>query len=205
MIYPVLLTPAVGKLTQIMGKSLDTPISSTDKQRSPFTLSVLEITLAIIVGLAAWFGLRGYLQSALPFPCDSSINDLTLNCGWTEEQAWQTLGYPLFSTYAIPLVLLLAMSGVFLVRSIRRDVRQFSVMGNLALSWPIFSVLGFFFLSVFSLIFLPIGLVLAIIATINSQELEKRYKWDWVSLPFSLAWLVVFGMFIGKLLNLYGD
>ncbi len=205
MIYPVLLTPAEGKLTQIMGKSLDTPISSTDKQRSPFTLSVLEITLAIIVGLAAWFGLRGYLQSALPFPCDSSINDLTLNCGWTEEQAWQTLGYPLFSTYAIPLVLLLAMSGVFLVRSIRRDVRQFSVMGNLALSWPIFSVLGFFFLSVFSLIFLPIGFVLAIIATINSQELEKGYKWDWFSLPFSLAWLVVFGMFIGKLLNLYGD
>jgi hypothetical protein len=188
-----------------MSISIDNPNSPTDNKRSPFTLSILEISLAIFVGLASWFGLRGFLQSALPFPCGSSVNDLTINCGWTAEQAWQTLGYPMFSTYAIPLVSLLAISSVFLVRSIRRDVRQFSVIGNLALSWPIFSFLGFFFLSVFSLIFLPIGFVLAILATINSQELDKRYKWDWVSLPFSLIWLVVFGMFIGKILNIYGD
>jgi hypothetical protein len=47
-------------------------------------------------------------------------------------------------------------------------------------------------------------LALAIRATINSGESKNR-KWDWVSLPFNLLWLVIFGLFIGKFLNSYGD
>jgi len=180
------------------------PTNLKNNKRSPFSLSALELGFAVLVGLTTWFGLRYYLHSTLPFPCGSSANSISINCGWTEKQAWDTLGYPLFSTYAIPLALFLAISGIFLIRSIRKNVDHFSSIGNMALSFPIFAFLGFFILSVFGLILLPIGLVLAILATIDSST-TKNYKWDWVSFPFNLAWLVIFGSFIGQFMNLYGD
>lgn len=175
-----------------------------NNKRSPFSLNALELGFAVLVGTATWFGLSDSLHSTLPFPCGSSINNIPIDCGWTEMQAWETLGHPLFSTYAIPLTLFLAISAIFLVRSIRKDVRHFSIIANLAFSFPIFAFLGFFFLSVFSLPCLPVGLVLSITAMINSEK-AKSYKWSWISLPFNLAWLVIFGLFIGQFLNSYGD
>ena len=180
------------------------PISSNKNKRLPFFLNGLELGFSILVGMATWFWLRCSLHSTLPFPCSSSVNGVLIDCGWTEKQAWETLGYPLFSTYAVPLALFLAFSGVFLLRSIRKNVRRFSTLGNLALSFPIFAILGFFLLSVFSLPFQPIGLALAILATINSG-MSKKHKWDWVSLPFNMAWLVIFVLFITQFLNSYGD
>ena len=187
-----------------MSKLKDNPIVLKNSERSPFSLNALELGFAVLVGVATWFWLNNSLHSTLPFPCGSSANGVSIDCGWTEQQAWETLGYPIFSTYAIPLVLFLTFSGIFFVRSIRKDVRHFSAIGNLAFSYPIFSFLGFFILSVFSLPCLPIGLVLAIIALINSGE-TKNYKWDWASLPYNLAWLVIFGLFIGQVLDSYGD
>jgi hypothetical protein len=175
-------------------------MESTDINRSPFTISIIEIVLAILVGLVTWFGLRKYIQSTLPFPCTSSSVDYISS----EEYSWQFLGYPLFSTYALPLIFFLTISTIFLVRAIRRNDLHFSVIGNLALSWPIFSFLGFLLFNTFSLVFFPIGLALSIIAMMDSV-MTKRLKWDWLSIPFNLAWLVVFGSFVGRFLSLYGD
>ena len=172
--------------------------------RLPFSLNVFELGISILVGMATWFWLRSFLHSTLPFPCGSSVNHVLIDCGWTEQQAWGALGYPLFSTYGIPFALFLGISCMFLIHSIRKNVRYFSTMGNLSLSFPIFAFVSFFLLSVFSLPFQPVGLVLAIIASINSGE-SKNHRWDWVSLPFNLLWLVVFGLFIAQFLNSYGD
>ena len=187
-----------------MNISKDNSIILNKNERSPFWLNVFELGVAVAVGVATWFALSKSLHSTLPFPCGSSVNDVSIDCGWTEKQAWETLGYPLFSTYVIPLVLFLAISSVFLVRSLRKTVGHFSTMGKLALSFPIFAFLSFSLLSVFSLPCLPLGLALSIVATINSVK-TKNYKWDWVSLPFNLTWLVIFGAFIGQFLNSYGD
>lgn len=187
-----------------MSISKDNLITSSKNERLPFSLNGLELGFSILIGMATWFWLRNSLHSTLPFPCGSSVNGVLTDCGWTEKQAWETLGYPLFSTYAIPLALFLAISGFFLIRSIRKNVHPFSIIGNLSLSFPIFAFLGFFLLSVFSLPFQPIGLALAILATINSG-MSKNHKWDWVSLLFNLSWLVIFGLFIGQFLNSYGD
>lgn len=182
----------------------DRPLMMFDNKRSPLALNAIEIGFAVFVGIGAWLGLNVFLHSVLPFPCGSSVNDIPINCGWTEEQAWETLGSPLFSTYAVPFVLFLAISAIFFVRSIRKDVYGFSAIGNLALSFPIFGFLGFYLFSVFSLFFLPVGIALAIVATINSA-ITKNHKWDWVSLPFNMIWLVIFGLFICQFLNSYGD
>ena len=187
-----------------MSISKDNLITSSKNERLPFFLNGLELGFSILVGVATWFWLRNSLHSTLPFPCGSSVNGVLTDCGWTEKQAWETLGYHLFSTYAIPLALFLAIFGFFLIRSIRKNVHPFSIIGNLSLSFPIFAFLGFFLLSVFSLPFQPIGLALAILATISSG-ISKNHKWDWVSLLFNLSWLVIFGLFIAQFLNSYGD
>jgi hypothetical protein len=54
------------------------------------------------------------------------------------------------------------------------------------------------------LVCFPVGLALSIIAMMDSV-MTKRLKWDWLSIPFNLAWLVVFGSFVGRFLILYGD
>jgi hypothetical protein len=179
-------------------------LSSHDQKRSPFSLNGLEVISVIVVSTAAWFALRWLLQNTLPSPCGSAVNEVPIDCGWTAEQAWQSLGLPLYSTYLFPLVSLLAISAVFLVRSIRQDVLHFSVFGSLALAWPIIIFIAFFLLSVFSLYCFPVGLILAIIALIEFGE-TKENKWDWVAFPFSLIWLVVFGGFVGVFLSIYGD
>jgi hypothetical protein len=174
------------------------------KRRSPFTLSVAEIIFAILVGIATWIGLHSYLQSALPFPCGNSIVNIPSDCGWTRAQAWNTLGRPLFLTYAAPLSLSLALAVVFLIRSIKRDVLHFSIMGNFALSWPLFSFLGMHLLYVFGLCLLPIGLILSSLATIKSRD-ENRNNLDWISFPLSLAWIVISVLFFRALWSAYGD
>jgi len=165
---------------------------------------MVEIISAALVGMATWFGLSSYLQSALPFPCGNSIGDIPIDCGWTGEQAWNTLGRPLFLNYAAPLSISLALATVFLIRSIKQDVLHFSRMGNFALSWPLFSFLGMHFFYVFGLCLLPIGLALAILATIDSED-EKRNKLDWISFPLSLAWIVISGIYFRGLWSAYGD
>lgn len=166
-----------------------------------FSISAVELGCSILVGGATWLGLSKFLHSAVPYSCGRGI--LT-NCGQTEQQLWETLGKPLFSTYAIPLVLFMAISGIFIIRCIRKDVRHFSTLGNLAFSFPIFAFLGFFLLSFVGLSCLPLGLLLSVLATIYSMQ-EKNYRWTWISLPFNLAWFLIFGSFIGRLLYLYGD
>ena len=173
-------------------------------RRSLFTFTVVEIVSAILVSLVTLFGLNKYLQSILPFPCGGSVGNISIDCGWTREQAWNTLGRPLFETFAIPLTLSLALATVFLIRSIRHDVLHFSRMGNFALSWPLFSFLGLHYFYVFGLCILPIGLVVAILATIHSGE-ERNNKLDWISLLLCLVWIVICGLYFGGLWSAYGD
>ena len=182
----------------------DNLIPPTGNRRSAFSLNILEIVVATTVVFVTWFGLRSFLHSLLPFPCGAAVNNIPIDCGWTEEQAWQTFGLPLVSKYVIPLVLFNALAGVFLVRVIRRDVRDFSLMGSSALAWSLLSILGIHFLFYFSVCVLPIGFALSIIATILSIE-EKRDKLDWTSLPLSFVSMVVSGMYYAELLRLYGD
>ena len=182
----------------------DNLVSPTNNRRSPFSLNVLEIAVASAVALITWFGLWNFLHSILPFPCGFAINNIPIDCGWTAEQSWQTLGQPLFSKFAIPLILFNVLAGIFLVRVIRRDVRDFSILGSLAIAWSLASMLGIHFLFYFGTCILPIGFVISIVATILCVE-EKRDRLDWTSLPLSVASMIVSGMYYAELWHLYGD
>jgi hypothetical protein len=182
----------------------DNLLPATNSKRSAFSLNRIEVASASIVALVTWFGLRSFLHSLLPFPCGSTINNVPVDCGWTQEQAWQTLGLPIFSRFIIPLVLVNALAAIFLIRAIRRDVRDFSVLGSLALAWPLISTLGIQFLFYLGFGILPIGFMLSIVATILSVE-AKRDRLDWTSLPLSFISMVACGWYLSELISLYGD
>jgi len=140
----------------------------------------------------------------LPFPCGSAIDGIPIDCGWTNEQSWKAFGYPLFSTYAIPFVVFLTISAAFLVRAIRDNLHHFSVIGSLAFSFPLFILPAFLLINVFSLPLLPIGLILAIIATAQ-MIIARQYIGNWVSVPYNWAWFIIFSDFIRQYLEWYGD
>ena len=101
------------------------------------------------------------------------------------------------SPYAAPIMIFAFLSGVFLVRLIKRDGEGFSQIGLLAMAWPIFCIL----LSpvIFIAIILPFaGLLISLYATIRSRVLNCA-KLDLVSFPYSIVWMILFGAYIFSL------
>jgi len=176
------------------------PTPKLDNQRSPFSLSKMEILAAALAAILTWFGLRFILYYTLPFPCNEpSPPDCTYN------GSWANLGHPLFSSFALPMMFILSASAIFLVRGIRKDVCYFSSIGHYALAWPLISFPLLNILSFFSLYCLPIGIGLAFIAAIKS--IVTRRNWgDLIALPLSVAWFwFAFVYFDSHWWMAYGD
>ena len=178
--------------------------SIIDTSLSTFRLSKLEIVIATLTGIATWVGFRSILHGTLPYPCGAAINGEEIPCGWTYEESWTELGHSLFSSFSVPIVIILAMSAVFLLRAIRRDDRYFSTLGNLALAWPLISFPLLNLLSFFSLYCLPIGVGIAFIGGLKSLN-TKRNLGDWIALALSVAWFLLGFIYFDQWWNRYGD
>jgi hypothetical protein len=179
---------------------------SKNNKRPLFKLNATETGIAIASGIIAWFIIRNILQSTLPYPCGSEVGETLIDCGWTYTQSWEELGSKIFNIYAVPIIIFISASVIFLVRLTRKETSYFSALGNLSMAWPLPSFLIMHF-PILGLYCLPIGFILAIIATILSAESEeeKKYKLDWVTLPFNLLWLVVSSSYFSAFWNAYGD
>jgi hypothetical protein len=189
-----------------MSMSKDIQSSLNNNPKASFSLSSMELRFSLLVGVATALGLISFINSELPLSCGPDISYSSINCDytWTPQLAWELRGRPLFLTYIIPYVLSLAISGIFLLRSIRRDVRQFSMIANLAFSFPALAFIGLLFHSIVSWYFSVLGVVLAILAAFNTVRSQDRER-DWLSLPFNLVWIVIFQMFVFHYLRLYSD
>ena len=178
--------------------------SIMDTSLSAFRLSKLEILIATLMGIATWIGFRSILRGTLPYPCGTVINEELIPCGWTYEESWTLRGHSLFSSFGIPIAIILAVSAVFLLRAIRRDERYFSTLGNLALAWPLISFPLLNLLSFFSLYCLPIGVGVAFVGGLKSLN-TKRNLADWIAFVISVAWLLLCFIYFDQWWNRYGD
>lgn len=179
--------------------------SLNNNPKASFSLSSVELGFSILVGVATALALRSFIYSELPDTCGPDIDYSYIGCDytWTPQLAWELRGRPLFLTYVIPYMLCLAISSIFLLRSIRRDVRQFSMIANLAFSFPALAFISsFLFYSNVSWYFSVLGLVLAMFAALNSVRSQGRER-DWLSLPFNLVWIVIFILFFFHYFSLY--
>jgi len=191
--------------------SIENASATTGNEQSPiniilstFRLSILEIFIAIFTGIATWIGFRSILRATLPYPCGAAINGEEIPCGWTYEESWTKLGSSLFSSFSVPIVIILAMSAVFLLRAVRRDERYFSTLGNLALAWPLISFPLLNVLSFFSLYCLLVGMGIALIGGLKSLNTKRNVR-DWIALALSVAWVWLGIIYFDQWWNLYGD
>ena len=187
-----------------MSMSKDILSSLNNNPKASFSLSSVELGFSMLVGVAIAWALRSLIYSELPETCGPDIDIAYIGCDytWTPQLAWELRGRPLFLTYVIPYVLCLTISGIFLLRSIRRDVRQFSMIANLAFSFPALGFIGLMFHNIVSCYFSLLGLVLAVFAALNSARFQGRER-DWLSLPFNLVWIVIFIFFVFHYFSLY--
>ena len=192
--------PPIENVGAVAGKSQSIINSSV----SAFRLSKLEILIATLTGVATWIGFRNILRATLPYPCGAAINGELIPCGWTYEGSWTERGHSLFSSFSVPIVVILAVSAVFLFRAIRKDERYFSTFGNLALAWPLISFPLLNLLSFFSLYCLPIGVAIAFIGGLKSLNTKRNFG-DWIALVLSVAWLLLSLIYFDQWWNRYGD
>jgi hypothetical protein len=187
--------------------SLDNSGSRDQKSQSSlsiFRLNKLECFVAVLTGIATWIGFRSYLRGILPYGCNDYINGERIPCRWTYEESWNVLGRSLFSSFSIPIVIILAASAVFLLRAIRKDERYFSTLGNLALAWPLISFPLANLFSFFGFYCLTVGVGIAFIGGLKSLN-TKRNSGDWIALVLSVAWLLLLVIYMDQAWNRYGD
>lgn len=160
---------------------------------------IMVVIVAVSAGLT-WFGLMSFIKRSKPYYCAGP----TFDSPCSDYFIWQSVGSQLFSEYSILITIFVSLSALFLFLYIIRDEYLFSKLGNMAMTWPLFSLMGYIFLNVFSLILIPVGLALSILAMINSGE-NQQSNLDWISMPYNLIWLFIFSSFLTSYLHLFGE
>ena len=177
-----------------MSKDIQLPLKNNPK--APFSLSSVELGFSILAGVATALALRSFIYSQDPLECGPRL------VGCDDRQIWEMLGRPFFWKFVIPFMLAVGISSIFLLRSIRRDFRQFSMIANLAFAFPAFAFIGIPLNSNVTCGLSLLGLVLGMLAGLNSAISQGRER-DWLSLAFNFVWIVIIILFVFEYLRLY--
>ncbi len=164
------------------------------KDRPPLTLSFLEISFAVLVGLVTLLYLRTSLWGQQPYPWNYPSPDAI--------PTWFTNGRDeLFGTFALPITAIMALSAISLLRAIRNDVRGFSRLGHIAMASPLLSL-------PFAGVLSPITDIVAIIltaATVLWTFGTGKNKGNLVAPILIILWLLIDFQFSSRLWNLISD
>ena len=165
-------------------------------QRSPFSISKIELLVALAVIVATWFGLHADLWNSYPVGYPTNLPSPSWLLSAREK---------LFNTWIIPISIILALSSVFLVRGIgNQNIRHFSRLSHFALAWPLIlfplvNILYFFIGFCF-----PFGLILPAFSLFESFRSRK-----WWGRIFAIVWnifcIIVAGYYFGHIDYIFGD
>lgn len=176
------------------------------KQRSALTLSVLEMAAAGAAALGMTSFHRSILWRSLPYGyyVDDGPNlAYGAMTATTYERMWEAYGSRLFQQFGVPFALFAAISAVFVVRAIRKDVPIFSTIGNLAMAWPLLGSVLVIILSWFSGFCWPVGLILVAVAVlVPAKAGEIGDLW---AIPWNLTWLLLAAVYSTRVWSIYGD
>lgn len=169
-----------------------TRIDKVNNKRSPFTLNTLEGVTIILVITITEIGFYYGLQSS------GLIPHADPNSPWMADGRQK-----MFSTFALPLGMILLIPAVSLVRSIRQDVRFFSRLGHLASTWPLLISVAiwhndFILIESMTGLLWPvmiIGPIIAIIVCLRTW-LSKRNRGDLLAIPVNVAWSLFYWAYL---------
>ena len=167
-----------------------------EAEHSPFSINIIELLVAIGTTIITWFGLHASISSYWPV----GLNLETPLPEWVIDKR-ETL----FHEWAIPITLLLATSSIFFVRGIGNErIQYFSRFNHFALAWPLLLFPLVTYLSIFSLLCFPIGLMLPVLSL--AEPIKSRRWWGWM---FTTIWLVsctiIAWYYFGRIDYLFGD
>ncbi len=161
-----------------------------ERKRSPLSLDRLEIIVSTPLAIIAWISWHYVIWiQKFQYPEDIEV---------TSGDWYRIELNKLFGNYALLLGVVALISAISLVRAIRNDVRGVSRLGHLTLAWPL---LFYESLPCFYFCFGVSGIVLAIVATLNSGRSEDN-KWDATAALISFACCLLGFLFSWQWLNL---
>jgi hypothetical protein len=176
------------------------------KQRSALSLSVIEVAAAGIAALVMSSLHRSILWRSLPwgYYVDNGPNLAQVGMTVTTyERMWEVYGSRLFQQFDIPFALFAAISAVFAVRALRKDVPIFSTIGNLAMAWPLFGTALVIAFNSFSGCCWPVGLILVAVAVLVPAKAGEIG--DLLAIPWNLMWLLLAAGYATQVWSIYGD
>ena len=170
-----------------------------EAERSPFSINMIELLVAIATAIVTWFGLRAILWSYLPVGYDLilrlPLSDFVVN--GREE---------IFKTWILPILIILAISSIFFVRGIvNSNFRYFSRLSHFALAWPLLLYPAITYLYVFGLCCFPFGLILSFVPMVESIKSERKWWGGVFAVVWNVACLVVAGYYFRHLDYIFGD
>lgn len=159
-------------------------VASMSNQRSPLTIRIYELVAALMAGGLAWFWLRQIVLGFIPWGWDEGYN-----LGPLPEWFIQARDEVLILNW--PIAITIAISTIFLLRTLdEQNIRHFSRLGHLALAWPLINFLPLSIFGPFSILCLPIGFILALIAATLSLVKKQNFG-DLAAIPLSLVWMIL--------------
>jgi hypothetical protein len=135
--------------------------------RSPFTLTIPELSLALIVGVLASIVLHHSLWTGEPW----SING---NYSGPFPDWFISLRHDLFWTSVWPMSIFMALSTIFLLRAFQGNIRYFSKPGHFILAWPLIDFLPLSYGGPFSIYCGVPFIILILSLTVATMSLVKR-------------------------------
>jgi len=167
-----------------------------EAERSPFSINLVEVLVAIVTAIIIWFGLHASIFSFWPVGFDPN---LPLPDWVVGKRAI------LFSEWAIPIIIVLTLSSIFLVHGIQnQNIKYFSRLDHFVLAWPLVLFPSITILYTFSLFCFPIGLMLSLISIIDLFQSRK-----YLGSAFVIIWIVgctiLAGYYFGRIDYLFGD
>lgn len=169
-----------------------------DKGRSPFSLSIIEISLALLMGLLVWFWLRDIAMNAEPWDWSA------YGSAYEPYPDWFLYSRERFLRSIWIMVIVMTISTIFLVRSLSGNIRHFSRLGNFVLAWPLVSFFPVSVLASVSILCVPIGFILTLIPAVVCYRKKENYG-DLIAIPSNFIWILIAANYLLQLWELVGD
>ncbi len=114
--------------------------------------------------------------------------------------------YPplLFSKFALPTILFMAIAAIAFVRGIRKDVGHFTSLGHYAIAWHLIYFPLLSLLSVVSLYCIPIGIILSLGAVIEPNRAKSKWG-NFIVIFLSIAWAIFGYYYVDQVAEVYYD
>jgi len=169
-----------------------------ETQRSPFSINIVELLIAVGCIILVRIGLHAALWSFYPVGYD-----LILRLPFSD---FVKIGREeIFRVWVLPISIIMALSSIFLVRGItKQNIQFFSRLSHFALASPLLVFSSITYLYFMGLFCLPAGLILSLLAIVESSK-SRKWCGSILAVVWNIACIIVAGYYFQHIDYVFGD